>query len=131
MNYYLLMKWLFTLLFLNNTFPGLENVCLNSGDQKIWDSYGQNDFKTYMTNCGKQCDGNKDCTTKCVQKNIGYSEDCSECFGAIGECSVKNCFLKCMGGDSPTCEQCIASNCDNSFYLCCLSTTQQFFLVLF
>ena len=111
------MNWLLTFFFLNSTIP-LQDTCTNSADLKIWNSGGKDNFKDYMNECGKECLGNNDCTTNCVQKAEGYSHLCSQCFGNIGECTVKNCLMDCMNGDTPTCEKCIASHCDDSFHTC-------------
>jgi hypothetical protein len=108
-----IMNWVLTLFFFNE-----QNACINLADKTIWNATGEKDFRTYMNTCGQQCIGNYDCTTTCVQKIEGYSNNCSSCFGNMGECSVKNCFMKCMRGDTPDCEKCIASSCDNVFHLC-------------
>lgn len=112
------MNWLIALLFLNTTTPKLQNYCTNTDDLQIWNTGGKINFRNYMNTCGKKCIGNNDCTTKCVKDIEGYSENCSKCFGNIGECTVKNCFINCINGDTPTCEQCISKNCDDSFHLC-------------
>ena len=48
----------------------------------------------------------------------GYSKECSGCFGDLGECSVKNCFYACIGGDTPGCELCVKTNCYGEFSTC-------------
>ena len=116
------MKWLFTVLFFNSTLYNskidITNACLDTSDINIWNTSGKVNFKDYMNTCGKQCIGNNDCTVKCVQKEEGYGDQCAKCFGNLGECSVKNCFTSCIGGDSPSCEKCISNNCDNDFKNC-------------
>ena len=47
-----------------------------------------------------------------------YTTTCCDCFGSLGECTVKNCFMDCIGGDTPPCETCISSHCDDSFNKC-------------
>jgi hypothetical protein len=94
------------------------NACMNTADQVIWNTTGQKNFRDYMNICGKQCVGNHDCTQSCVQKIEGYSDNCSDCFGDLGECSIKNCIMQCIGGDTPSCEECISSNCDEGFKVC-------------
>lgn len=73
-----------------------------AADLDIWNSgSGKADFKTYMTTCGKQCWGAKDCVAHCVEETEKYSDSCSECFGDLGECTREHCMMPCMNGQTP------------------------------
>lgn len=111
------MNLLYLLFFINTTLT-TDNACMDVADQTIWKNGGQSNFRTYMNTCGSQCIGNYDCTVKCVKAQQNYTDDCCSCFGNLGECSVKNCLTKCLGGDTPSCEECISVSCDGDFHIC-------------
>ena len=110
------MNWLLNIIFLYSYTT--NNSCLNTHDLNIWNNTGQVNFRDYMNTCGKQCVGNYDCTVSCVHKIENYTSTCCNCFGNLGECTVRNCLMKCLSGDTPQCEECISLNCDSDFNLC-------------
>ena len=114
------MNWVITLFFFNptNFIKTTDSSCINTHDLTIWNTTGQQNFRDYMNTCGSQCIGNYDCTVSCVQKIENYTTTCCDCFGNLGECTVKNCLMKCIGGDTPQCEECISSSCDGGFNQC-------------
>lgn len=95
-----------------------QNFCINNHDIKIWNTTGKIDFTNYMTSCGKQCFGNKNCVDICVKKSQNYTDNCCQCFGVIAYCTLEKCMEQCFNGNSPPCSSCIVNNCGNSFTYC-------------
>merc|ERR1719428_271235 len=48
----------------------------------------------------------------------GYSQDCATCFGATISCTAKQCWTKCIGGESAACKQCVSEQCDPALQTC-------------
>jgi len=91
----------------------------SDADTKIWNATGYKSFQDDMTSCGKQCLGNDGCVSGCIAKKDGYSTGCSACFGALGQCTAKNCLTKCISGRTPACAQCVIdAGCNSAFASC-------------
>ncbi|CAJ1336088.1 unnamed protein product, partial [Effrenium voratum] len=49
----------------------------------------------------------------------GYSDGCASCFGDVFGCTRQHCKLKCIGGQTPACKQCVKdAGCVASFTGC-------------
>jgi hypothetical protein len=71
-----------------------------------------------MNACGKSCMGQSACVKDCIVKREGYSDGCAQCFGDLGGCTAKNCWAKCIGGESDSCKKCVQDKCDAGFTSC-------------
>merc|ERR1712080_757686 len=68
--------------------------------------------------CGKKCLGKASCVKDCMKSAEGYSDGCASCFGDTASCTASKCWSKCIGGDSPACDQCAKDNCDPALLSC-------------
>merc|ERR1712159_376055 len=93
-------------------------ACTNSADQQVWTSKGQANFEADMNACGHSSLGDQDKATICMVGKEGYSQTCAACFGATIACTAKDCLLKCMGGETDDCKQCVQENCSPAFNTC-------------
>mmetsp|Transcript_31650 Transcript_31650/g.62760 ORF Transcript_31650/g.62760 Transcript_31650/m.62760 type:complete len:127 (+) Transcript_31650:58-438(+) len=97
---------------------GGADKCMNDADQAIWNGGGSDNFTSDMDTCGHKCYGAEQCVTDCVKDAEGYSDECSGCFGALADCTVKKCMTECMLGRSEKCDACVAENCNPGFTDC-------------
>jgi len=96
------------------------DACINSSDSTI---IGGTDVEAEAITCGLGCVGEPDvsgCTADCVSTETGLSDDCSECYGDMVECSVTECFTECISDPtSVACTNCQdSSGCTAAFDLC-------------
>jgi hypothetical protein len=96
----------------------MATASCSDDDMEIWNDHGKSEFKTFMTDCGKQCMGAKSCVSSCVLGKEKFSQSCSDCFGDLGQCTRDHCMLACMNGDSPSCETCTQKYCVGDFSTC-------------
>jgi hypothetical protein len=89
-----------------------------SADDSIWTAKGSAAFDADMNQCGKSCLGQAACVKTCIEKQEGYSDACSQCFGDLGGCTASNCWAKCIGGETDSCKTCVKDKCDASFTAC-------------
>lgn len=54
---------------------------------------------------------------QCIQ-NTGLSMACAVCIDANANCTIVNCLTACIGGDTPGCRSCRATNCDQALLDC-------------
>merc|ERR1712039_287409 len=85
---------------------------------EIWNSKGEKAFKDDLNTCGKKCLGKASCVTSCIEGKEGYGPACSQCFGDLAQCTASKCWAKCIAGDTPACEKCVISNCNDGFKQC-------------
>merc|ERR1719433_38247 len=57
---------------LDVNWPAQADNCKNSNDQAIWKSKGKEEFAAQMSDCGHQCWGGGQCSTKCIVEKFGY-----------------------------------------------------------
>ncbi|CAJ1458742.1 unnamed protein product [Effrenium voratum] len=95
------------------------NQC-SDNDSQIWSQKGLAAFSGDLDACGHQCAlSSTDCASKCVQGKEGYSDGCASCFGDVFGCTRQHCKLKCIGGQTPACKQCVKdAGCVASFTGC-------------
>lgn len=58
------------------------------------------------------------CAAACVREATGLGAACSDCFGALVDCTVSNCALRCIVASSDMCIECRAEHCDRAFVRC-------------
>jgi len=93
-------------------------ACTNAGDQQVWTSKGEANFKSDMSACGRSSMGNAGRATSCMKDKEGYSDACSTCFGNTIHCTASKCLSKCIGGETAACKQCVEDNCTPDLKAC-------------
>merc|ERR1719401_3358745 len=63
-------------------------------------------------------DGGKVCMSSCVEKTVGLSKPCSDCFGALSQCTFEKCAMKCLDEKAPECKACGKEFCTSDFETC-------------
>lgn len=78
------------------------------------------DIASVSQSCVTSCIMSSDpaCSADCVENKTGLSPGCSACFGALLDCTKKNCLMACMGGAGEACDTCIADKCLGAFEEC-------------
>jgi len=97
------------------------DACVDGDDQSKWNGGGKENFSTDLGEAVKGCvlNPNKSaCVDQFYTKKYEYTEECTDCFGAIGECTIDHCLGKCIAGVNPDCKKCIGDNCGDSFTTC-------------
>lgn len=97
-----------------------QGACHNAEDLAI--IYGGG-FDTVVLDCTMTCFGSPDldqCVSDCIVAEAGISGGCADCFGALSDCTVTNCFSACSTNpDSPECLACLeAAGCTSAFVTC-------------
>ena len=77
-----------------------DTSACTSADSSVWVNKGKAAFDADMNKCGKSCLGQSACVKKCISLQEGYSDSCSQCFGDLGGCTAKQCWIKCIGGET-------------------------------
>jgi len=114
----------------------------NGNDTKIWEISARAEMGTFMSDCVKQgapnctwqdhCirafigdapsfqgpDSGAACMSDCVHKREALSPSCSDCFGALSQCTFKNCMTPCMLPESDECKACDKQHCLPVFESC-------------
>ena len=68
--------------------------------------------------CGTMCFGAAMCVTRCMEDH-GLSSACATCFGAVAQCTTRNCALACSGDDDAACTACrVSAGCAAEFEAC-------------
>merc|ERR1719498_665642 len=93
-------------------------ACTNAADQQVWNSKGKTNFESDMSACGHSSLGNKDKATSCMKGKEGYSDGCASCFGDTISCTASKCWMKCIGGETAACKQCVSDSCTPSLKTC-------------
>merc|ERR1712195_264310 len=86
--------------------PCMEStaVSCSSADQAIITGMDSNDFGDKQNTCGTQSYNiftgafNHDKFNSCVNRAVGISTVCSDCYATTGEYAAKNCKAKCITG---------------------------------
>ena len=55
----------------------------------------------------------KACMSACIAGELGFSSDCSSCYGVYGSCVASNCATQCKPTAQVTCTSCMSSNCQS------------------
>merc|ERR1712173_68356 len=77
------------------------------------------DFASDLSKCGHQCLGGADCTSKCIEKDYGYTAPCASCFGQLTGCTKDNCMFDCMlDANGSSCKNCVDQHCTPAFETC-------------
>eukprot|EP00930_Biecheleria_cincta_P061421 TRINITY_DN46995_c0_g1_i1.p1 TRINITY_DN46995_c0_g1~~TRINITY_DN46995_c0_g1_i1.p1 ORF type:complete len:205 (-),score=26.71 TRINITY_DN46995_c0_g1_i1:101-715(-) len=58
------------------------------------------------------------CMSNCVAKSMKLSPTCSNCFGALAQCTFENCAGQCIDADSEICKTCTGKFCIPAFEAC-------------
>ncbi len=96
-------------------------ACDNAADLHILETQGDTAVQDAMGTCAMRClmGGTPTCHTDCVRDETGLSQQCSECFGAMLECTMDHCALPCATNASgPNCISCMEDNCYDGFEAC-------------
>jgi len=93
-------------------------ACTNAGDQQVWTSNGEANFKSDMSACGHSSMGSTGKATSCMKGKEGYSDACATCFGNTIHCTATKCLSKCIGGETAECKQCVDHNCTPDLKAC-------------
>eukprot|EP00494_Astrolonche_serrata_P028005 UN28270 len=96
----------------------LAGACTDAVDESTWKTKGCKNFNSDMDKCGHQCLSSASCTASCMTKAEGYSQNCSNCMGALTSCTAKHCMAKCIRGQTPDCVKCVDANCTPAFKTC-------------
>jgi len=99
-----------------------EGACTNPEDMAIIES-PDIDVDDVAATCGTGCiaDPNPvECTSTCLQEDIGLSEECADCFGGIVFCTIDHCLTQCMlDPEGDPCRTCLAdAGCIDDFQTC-------------
>ena len=90
----------------------------NASDRLIWKTKYEEARKA-LDDCGTQCWGAEECTSKCIIKKESFSKPCADCFGKFAVCGRNNCMFKCITDkQSPKCIKCMRTYCEKSFIDC-------------
>jgi hypothetical protein len=65
-----------------------------------------------MQSCATGCLGGADCSAACIQKSVGLTRACANCFGGDVACTATNCTWACLSPSSPACVQCSLKYCE-------------------
>mmetsp|Transcript_59944 Transcript_59944/g.131592 ORF Transcript_59944/g.131592 Transcript_59944/m.131592 type:complete len:191 (+) Transcript_59944:61-633(+) len=63
-------------------------------------------------------DQDKVCMSSCVEKTVGLSKPCSDCFGALSQCTFQKCAMKCIDEKAPECKACGKEFCAGAAETC-------------
>jgi hypothetical protein len=94
--------------------PVGAGACTNTADMAV---LGSIDVGMVVGDCAMMTLGMEPATSNCIMMS-GLSAGCTACFSATVSCTVANCLSQCIGGDSPACLDCRATNCDPAFAAC-------------
>lgn len=106
-----------------------EGACLNDADgailadESIDASAVAGDCALGTNGIEDRCLGAEDplaCSTMCVARETGLTEDCATCYGATVDCSIQNCIAECSADPSgDACRTCqVEAGCTTEFYSC-------------
>jgi hypothetical protein len=94
-----------------------EGLCDND-DKNIWDNK-RNETKDTLNSCGTTCWGEAECVGDCMKNKLGFSKQCSSCFGTFSECGKSNCIGSCaLCRTCKACIDCMKKYCESSFLKC-------------
>merc|ERR1711998_50476 len=81
-------------------------------------------FSCAAITCAKKSFFRLDATSKCIADLSKISTGCSNCFGQVAQCTLKNCAVQCLvDPTSSTCQTCGHSHCDDLAKSCSGLTT--------
>jgi hypothetical protein len=101
----------------------LAGACSNDADLAAIQAKTADQMATTMKSCGTSCFTNADrkkCIADCVEKDLGVTNACAQCFGGISDCTMSNCISQCMlDSKSQGCTSCIeTAGCNSTFTSC-------------
>ena len=95
-----------------------EGACTNASDLAVFEARSS-EIETVIGNCVTPCIlTGETCYTECVRDELGLTDECAACFGAIMQCTATNCMFQCMDATNPECETCRDTNCSPAFEEC-------------
>jgi hypothetical protein len=98
----------------------LEGYCQNEADQAAL-AAPELDLEAEVTACSYECllsELVSTCITRCVEDEVGLSEECARCYGDNSACAMEHCINDCLDGDSPACADCRDLHCTPAFEAC-------------
>lgn len=97
---------------------GPTGACNNVSDRDALGAVGV-DIAQEVQGCALSCAlrGNS-CSVACIERNIGVSEPCADCFADSISCTISRCALVCLDASSGACARCQQSNCTPAFAEC-------------
>ncbi|MFH1809462.1 MAG: hypothetical protein ABIJ09_12005 [Pseudomonadota bacterium] len=98
----------------------IVGYCQNDADQAALTDPAL-DLEAEVSACSYECLLNElmsTCVTRCVQDEVGLTEECARCYGDNTECVLHNCINDCVDGNSPACTTCRDQYCTAAFEAC-------------
>jgi hypothetical protein len=89
-------------------------------DFRILEEIGD-EFGFIVVECGFSCaerEDEVDCASQCMGDTLDVGEGCSDCLGEFAICIANECGEICGDPNSPECEDCSESICEESFVAC-------------
>eukprot|EP00026_Physarum_polycephalum_P019521 Phypoly_transcript_21576.p1 GENE.Phypoly_transcript_21576~~Phypoly_transcript_21576.p1 ORF type:complete len:136 (+),score=6.22 Phypoly_transcript_21576:152-559(+) len=76
-------------------------------------------FHATLQKCATECLGNEGCSSSCIQKTLGLTADCADCFAVDVVCTFKNCARFCAPDPNGSdCVNCSLQYCDPALIVC-------------
>lgn len=98
--------------------PVSAGACDNEEDFQILQAV-EATLSDTIAGCAMKCIGQGvPCMAGCVQEGTGLSTDCSNCFGAVIDCTISKCMFQCMDSSSAACAECQELHCADAFMEC-------------
>ena len=67
--------------------------------------------------CLVSLDGAK-CVSDKFKDDLGYTPPCSQCMGALAQCTKNKCLMVCLGTNEDACNTCVTDGCSPAFNAC-------------
>ena len=93
---------------------GAGGACTNVADMALLASI---DIGMVVGDCAMTTFGAEPATSECIMRS-GLSAGCTTCFSGTVSCTLMHCLGECIGGESPACATCRATNCNAAFAVC-------------
>ena len=89
----------------------------SSNDHEIYETKNPDVVEAAKKCAGISCTGS--CTSDCMIREVGFSAQCSTCFGDGATCGLKNCWTSCMwGSGTRACKRCLENHCKEPLLRC-------------
>ena len=97
----------------------LKEHCANFNDRNAIKEHW-NTFMDTVGTCAEVCKPDylgKKCFRGCLEKEMGFSQNCADCIVESDFCFKKHC-PKCTDISDPACSKCFETNCIKDFFTC-------------